>query len=352
MLLLNPHLYRLLARPLFFLMPPETAQKAAHIALKQGAAWRMLAPAFAVKDPRLRTELCGMQLDSPVGIAAGFDKNCEMLPSLSALGFGYLTGGTITVEPRAGNPRPRMLRLAAEESLINSLGFPNKGLDHIAERLRRGGNAGGTKPLVLSVSGTTVDDIVTCHRRLEPLADAIEVNISSPNTAGLREFHELARLGELLGRLGEGRTKPLMVKLPPYPDSEDAAHTEAVDRAMALVGVCVSQGIEAVTVANSRPVSEPRLAVGRGGLSGRRVFDAMLRMVSDVKAEVGERVAINACGGIFTAKDAWEALKAGSTTVQLYTGMLYRGPGVVRDINRGLVRLMEAEAASSGPGSR
>ena len=331
-------------------MPPETAQRAAHFALKRRAVWRMLAPAFAVKDPRLRTELCGMQLDSPVGIAAGFDKNCEMLPSLAALGFGYLVGGTITVEPRAGNARPRMLRLAAEESLINSLGFPNKGLDHIADRLQRKTDARGARPLVLSISGTAVDDIVTCHRRLEPLADAIEVNISSPNTAGLREFHEPAKLAELLGRLGEGRTKALMVKLPPYSDSEDAAHAEAVDRAMASVGVCVSQGVEAVTVANSRPVDEPRLAVGRGGLSGRRVFDAMLRMVSDVKAEVGERVAINACGGIFTAEDAWEALKAGATTVQLYTGMLYRGPGVVRDINRGLVRLMEA--ASPGPGSR
>ena len=328
-------------------MPPEMAQKAAHAALKRSAVWRVLAPWFAVEDPLLRTELCGMQLDSPVGIAAGFDKNCEMLPSLSALGFGYLVGGTITLEPRAGNPRPRMLRLADEESLLNSLGFPNKGLDVIADRLERVSDTRGVKPLALSISGANVDDIVACHRRLEPLADAIEVNISSPNTAGLRELHEPAKLAELLARLGEGRTKPLMVKLPPYPASDHSTHAEAVDKAAALVRVCVSQGAEAVTIANSRPVREPRLAVGSGGLSGRLVFDEMLRMVSDLRDEAGGRMAINACGGIFTAEDAWRALKAGAATVQLYTGMLYRGPGIVKDINRGLVRLMKAEAASS-----
>lgn len=349
MVFFNPHLYRRLARPFFFLLAPEKAQRVTHIVLKQGWVWKLLSPVFEVKDSQLQTELCGMQLDSPVGIAAGFDKNCEMLPSLSALGFGYLIGGTVTVDPRTGNRRPRLLRLAEKESLINSLGFPNNGLDQIAKGLLASGNARGSKPLVLSISGTSVTDMITCHRRLEPLADAIELNISSPNTAGLQKFHNPNELRNLLATLSEKRAKPLMVKLPPYPCSEKPTRVEVVDKVLALVHICLQEGVEAVTAANSRPVEEPRLAVGTGGLSGRMVFDAMIRMVSDIKAEVAGKIAVNACGGISTAEDAWLALKAGATTVQLYTGMVYQGPGIAKDINEGLVRLMKK--ASSEPPS-
>ena len=347
--MLSPGVYERIMRPLFFALPPEAAQRAAHLALRQRLVWRSLAPLFAVKDDRLATELCGIGLDNPVGLAAGFDKDCKMLPSLAALGFGYVVGGTVTAEPRAGNPRPRMVRYAREQSLMNSLGFRGQGLDRVANRLERSAGNRGGRTLVMSVSGTAVDDIVRCHRRLEPLADAVEINISSPNTAGLRIFQEPPALVELIDRVNENRGKSLMVKLPPYSTSGPEAKTTAEDRerAMSLVAVCVERGVDGVTVANSRPAREPRLAVGAGGLSGRAVFPGMVRMVADVRRDVGDRLTINACGGVFTGEDAWEAIKAGADTVQLYTGMLYRGPGIVRDINRGLLRLMAAEDVES-----
>ena len=135
--------------------------------------------------------------------------------------------------------------------------------------------------------------------------------------------------------------KPLIVKLPPYPSVEKSSQVETTDKVLNLVHICMREGVEAVTAANSRPVSEPTLAVGSGGLSGKLVFDSMIRMISDIKDEVADNMSINACGGIFTANDAWLALQAGATTVQLYTGMLYQGPSIAKDINQGLVNIME-----------
>ena len=344
MLIHSPRTYKLV-RPLFFALPPEAAQRAAHLALKPTPLWRAVGSMIGVVDEALNTTLCGITLRNPIGLAAGFDKNCKMLPSLSALGFGYLVGGTVTLGSGNGNPRPRMIRRTSEESLVNSLGFPGRGLDWVAARLERSPKSRGSAPLVLSVSGTTVEEIVACHRRLEPLADAVEVNISSPNTAGLRVFHETAALAELVDRINERRDKPLAVKLPPY-SASDVEDAEVAER-MTLVEACIDGGVEGVTVANSRPVSEPRLAVGQGGLSGRAIFDASLRMVADVRREAGPDIAINACGGISTGEDAWRALKAGATTVQLYTSMLYRGPGVVNYINRGLLQAMAADGVGS-----
>ena len=345
----GPIPYKLLLRPLLFRLPPEAARKVVDLGLGRHSLWRALAPALRVRDSRLATELCGIQLKNPVGLAAGFDKDCQLLPSMAAMGFGYLVAGTVTELPRPGNPRPRLLRRVAEESLVNALGFPNKGLEHAARRLELAHGALGDTPLAVSVSGTTAEEIVRCHRRLEPLVDAVELNISSPNTEGLRAFHEPEALAELIGSINEARTRPLMVKLPPYlsPGPAGGSSEDSRERVMSMVRVCVESGVDALTVANSRPTVDPRLSTGAGGLSGRAVFADMLRMVADVRAEVGDRLAINACGGIFTGADAWKALKAGSSTVQLYTGLVYRGPGIVRQINRELVSIMERERAES-----
>ena len=341
-----PDLYKALLRPLLFSLPPEAAQKAADLALGRRLVWRALAPTFRVEDPRLNVDWCGFKLRNPVGLAAGYDKNCERLPSLAALGFGYLVGGTVTTSPRPGNPKPRLLRLTGEQSLLNALGFPNKGLDYAARELDASrGSLGGT-PVVVSVSGTTVAEIVRCHRRLEPLVDAVEVNISSPNTAGLRVFHEAPTLAELIARVNDGRKKPLMVKLPPYP-TPVTSDEEARERLMALVRVCLEEGVDAVTAANSRPTDDARLSTGAGGLSGRAILGEMLKLVADIRAEAGESLAINACGGISTGEDAWEALKAGATTVQLLTGLIYRGPGVVKRTNRELLSILEREGVDS-----
>ena len=347
--MLSSNGYRLLARPLLFSLPPEVAQRAADIALRQRLIWRGLAPAFRVESQRLHVELSELKLKNPVGLAAGYDKNCEFLPSMAALGFGYVTGGTVTESPRPGNPKPRMIRYVKEQSLINALGFPNMGLEFAVRQLQRAQGRLGQTPAIVSVSGTTADEIVRCHRRLEPLVSAVEINISSPNTANLREFQEPPALTELLSRVNDRRRNPLFVKLPPYASANPPPPSdgEARDRILGLVRVCVEQGVNGLTVANTRPTEDPRLAVGMGGLSGRLIFSDTLRMVSEIKAEVGARVAINASGGIFSGNDAWEALQAGATTIQLLTGLIYHGPGIAKRINQEILAIMDREGAGA-----
>ena len=352
-MLISPQAYRLLVRPFLFRLPPETAQSLADLVLRLDWLWRM---ASSPADPRLKTSLAGLELPNPVGLAAGYDKDCRLLSPLASLGFGYVTGGTVTADPQAGNPRPRVLRDVGREGLVNSLGFPSKGLDYASRRLEER-RAATPAPTVVSVSGTTVEQILLCHRRVEPLADAVEINISSPNTAGLRVFQEAGALSELLGRVNERRQKPLFVKMPPYNRQTVGAglkpaptpRREPPPEIEKIVRTCVSEGVDALTVANTHPVEDARLAVGAGGLSGRPVFQETLEMVREIRREVGPRTAINACGGIFTGADAWEALQAGATTVQLLTGLIYRGPGVVRSILREFLHHMEHEEERHRP---
>ena len=335
MLILNPDAYRHLLRPLLFRLDPETAQRTADLALKAEGIWRLAAPALRVSDARLKTELSGLSLDNPIGLAAGYDKDCAFLPSLAALGFGYVVGGTVTLSPRPGNPRPRVIRYPREESLVNALGFPSRGLEYAAKRMEAARRRGVGAPALVSVSGVAIDEIVGCHRRLEPLSDGVEINISSPNTAGLRLFQEPEALDGLLDRVNDGRRGRLFVKLPPYGPFEGetgpavrSGSGEATtdggasrEQVMGLVETCLRRGVDGLTVANTRPVRDPRLAVGAGGLSGGLLFEDTLRMVSDVREAVGDRAAINACGGISSGRQASQALEAGATTVQLLTGL-------------------------------
>ena len=347
MLILTPDAYASLLRPLLFALPAEAAQKVAGKALKHPLPWRALGSILRFHDHRLSSDWCGMPLSNPVGLAAGFDKNCEMIQSLAALGFGYITVGTITLHPRPGNPKPRMVRDAKESSIINALGFPSDGLASAARRLERSQSVRAKVPIVASVSGETVDEIVRCHRRLESLVDAVEINISSPNTSGLRVFHQPDRLAQLIDAVNEVRYRPLIVKLPPLPGPNgkpDGLPRER-DRLMALAQVCKQRGADGLTVANTRPIEDARLAVGSGGISGRPLFSRMLEMVQYVRAEVGDGMAINACGGVFTGDDALRALQAGASTVQFYTAFVYRGPAAARAVNRELLAAMSIQPA-------
>ncbi len=348
MLILNPDTYSLIAKRLLFAIPPEIAQTLTSFALKQEPIWRRLSSVFRVQNPRLEVNLAGMKLGNPVGLAAGYDKNCEFLPSLAALGFGYVSGGTVTLLPRPGNPSPRIIRYTQDESLINSLGFPNHGLEFAARRLEQSYDTRGDTPVVVSVSGITQDEIVACQRRMEPLADAIEINISSPNTLGLRVFQEPIALADLLGKINDGRRKPLFVKLPPYSSDEisSSSPNNTREQVLSLVKVCVEKGVEALTVSNTWPAMDSRLAVGSGGISGKVIFHDTIRIVAEVKAEVGDRAAINACGGIFSGEDALMALLAGATSVQVLTALIYRGPGIVKRINEELLALLYVQDVS------
>ena len=344
-LALIPSAYESLFRPLLFRLPPEQAQRLADQTLRAWPLWRALS-AFSSQDtPTINTSAGGLDLANPVGLAAGYDKVCQLTPGLSSLGFGYVTCGTVTLDARPGNPGVRLLRDPRNLALINALGFPGEGLEVAVDNLSKDRHRVGDTPVVVSVSGTEIDDVVTCHRRLEPVVDAVEVNISSPNTAGLRIFHNTRVLAELLDAVSEWRSRPLFVKMPPFPEREqDPEHHNLI---LSLAEVCVSAGVEGLTVANTQPVSDSRLGVGSGGLSGRPIYWQMLRMVAEVRGAIGDSATINACGGIFTAADAWRALYAGADTVQLLTGMVYRGPGIARDIARGLSRLLSLHGLDS-----
>lgn len=332
-----------MARPLLFLLPPERAQSLSEWALRRRWLWRLLAPIFDFQDTRLQVAAGGLHFPSPVGLAAGYDKNCEVLDSLLCLGFGYAVGGTVLPEPRPGNPRPRVMRLPKQRSLINALGFPSKGMAAAKEGLERRGRAasGSGKPVVVSLAALDMDAFQKCHAALEPFADATELNISSPNTQGIRLFQEPDTFAELIERINAARSKPLFIKLPPYADAG------VQEQVFSLIHIAMDKGVDGITVSNTRPVEESRLAMGRGGLSGDSLLEDTLRMVKEVRTETGKSMAINACGGISTAEDTLRALRAGADTVQLLTGMVYRGPGVARAINKGLIGRMEQQGYAS-----
>lgn len=300
--------------------------------------WRLHALATGVDAAQLRCTLAGVGVRNPVGLAAGFDKRCEHLASLADLGFGYLVCGTITRHPRPGNAKPRLLRVPREQALINALGFPGDGVEAAQARLRRYAASNRAVPVVASIAALGDDDTVHCLAALEPYVAAVELNISSPNTQGVREYQDAANLKRLLDALNARRTKPLFVKLPPW---RDDAGREAV---LGLVRTCAEAGVAGVTAFNTMPVEDPRLATGAGGLSGRPLLGAMVKALPDIRREVGPAVAIHACGGIGSASDASLALEAGADSVQLYTALVYDGPGVVNGIVAGLSR----DAAARG----
>lgn len=327
--------YKLFLRPFLFLLPTESAHKITNLVLRRHSLRNIISKPLSFTDDRLHVDWCGFSIQNPVGLAAGFDKDCEMIPSLASIGFGYITGGTVTADARYGNPKPRIVRDRSEQSLINAMGFPNKGVDAATISLSKIKGKLIKTPIVVSISGTEIIDILECRKLLEPLADVIEINISSPNTAGLKIFQEPTSLDELIGKINDVRRKPLMIKLPPY---SSGCIEKARENILRLARICTLKGVDGLTIANSKPVIDARLATGRGGLSGKPILEDTIQMVKDIRSEVGSKTIINACGGVFTGEDAWRALQAGANTIQLYTGLIYNGPGVVKEINKGILK--------------
>lgn len=274
------------------------------------------------------------ELPNPVGLAAGFDKNCEMLRALLDIGFGYLTLGTVTLNPREGNPKPRMWRYP-ENSLVNSMGLPNEGAERIAVRLSR--RKVSRAPTIVSVSGLSVEEFVHCYRKIGPLSDGVELNISTPNTLGVRIFQQPDVLSKLLDEINKVRSagKPIWVKIPPYSDEKQRENVHN------LIEVCTKASMDGLTATNTKPIHESRAAIGSGGLSGRLIYQDTLRIVADVYNSTGGRIPINACGGVSSGLDAWRAFEAGASSVQLYTALVYEGPGAVSQINRELLRMLQ-----------
>jgi dihydroorotate dehydrogenase len=331
-------LYRAVGRPLFFALPPEAAHRLAGWLLRLPLPWATIGG--VQDDPRVEVTVAGLRLRNPVGLAAGFDKSCRYLRSLGRVGFGYLVGGTLTRRPRTGNAKPRIVRLPDHRSMVNAMGLPNRGVEDAARRLAR---LPRTAPTLVSLADESVDDVVFGHRLLEPHVDGFELNASCPNVSWGRDRDNEAHLRTLLAELGRRRARPLFVKLPPY---RTAAEREAV---LALARIAQEQGADSLTCSNTFPVAEPRLAAGRGGLSGRDLAEDTVRIVADVREATGGELPINACGGVATAADALACLQAGAATVQVYTGLVYEGPRIVREITRSLAPgLPDAEPAPRG----
>lgn len=336
--ILGFHLYRFIFRPFLFLLSPESAQALAGFALKIRPLWQFHRIITRVDSKSLTTPMGGFEVSNPIGLAAGFDKNLEFLNSLADMGFGYLVCGTITLEPRNGNPKPRLLRNVKRNSLINSLGFPGQGLNSAVSRLTAYTHSGYVTPVIVSIAALNEQDTLYCHETLQPMCSAIELNISSPNTEGVRVYQSKNNLKHLLEKLNDSRSKPLFVKLPPWTDDDSR------EQVLSLVKTCKEAGVTGVTAFNSLPVNCPDLAIGKGGLSGKPLFEDLVDSLPLIRSELGPKAIINACGGISSSNDVIAALNAGANSVQIYTSIIFQGPGLVNSIIHDLdIYLTEAK---------
>jgi dihydroorotate dehydrogenase len=318
--------YEAVGRRVFFAMDPETAHRVARRLLGLPLPWSRIGG--AVDDPGLQTELAGLTLRNPIGLAAGFDKDCTHLDALGSLGFGYVVGGTVTRRPRVGNPRPRIARDRSRMSMTNAMGLPNPGAAEVARSLAQRRR---TCPRFVSLADEAVDDAVASFKLVEPLVDGIELNASCPNVSWGRDRDNEAHLRALVTAFRVRTNKPLLVKLPPF---LDATQREVV---LALARIGIDAGADGLTTSNSRPVKDARLSVGGGGLSGRVLWARTPSIVADVRQAVGDAPSINACGGLFSAEDVRACLDAGATTVQVYSALIFEGPGLPGKLTRGLV---------------
>jgi len=336
---LKSSLYESILRPILFLAPAEEAHDFASWFFKRQSLWRLLSSRLCVKDPRLRVKLGDLELPNPIGLAAGFDKNCELAESLFGIGFGYVTLGTVTRNPRDGNPKPRIWR-QPDNALINSMGLPNRGARAVAGNIPNRPHEGA---IILSISGLSIEDFVGCYRQLQGLVDGVELNISTPNTVGVRIFQNPDMLRDLLKAINESKTEQqrIWVKMPPHYDTRQR---ENVHR---LIDACIEAHVQGLTCSNTKLVDEPRASIGTGGLSGPPIFQDTLRLVADAYEYTKGKIHINACGGISSGHDAWKAFQAGASTIQLYTALAYHGPGIVSKINRELLLFMEEVGLNS-----
>lgn len=333
----------------FFCLDPEVAHNLSIAALKSG----FMPFRDAAIDPVLKTEVFGLSFPNPIGLSAGYDKNGAVLDALLGLGFGFVEAGSVTPKAQAGNPKPRIFRLTEDQAVINRLGFNNKGLDVALTNFKAprragivGANLGANKN-----SDDRIADYVTGLKTLSPHADYVTVNISSPNTPGLRALQGKGELEDLLGRLMEarlslpnvaGQTKPLLLKIAPD-------LTEADKRDIAEVAVAMKlDGLIATNTTITRPESlSAAQKTEMGGLSGAPLKSLSLQLVKDMYQLTNGTIPIIGVGGIATAADAYERIKAGASLVQIYSAMVYDGPYLAHKIATELAVLLKADGVAS-----
>ncbi len=338
-------LYDLL-RPAIFRIDPETAHGLSLKVLGSG----LRRPVNASADPRLSRHLLGLDFANPLGLAAGLDKNAEVTDGLIGLGFGFVEIGTVTPRPQTGNPRPRMFRLVADRAVINRLGFNNEGQQAARQRLAARHGRGGIIGVNIGANKDASDrigDYVTGIEAFADLASYFTVNVSSPNTPGLRDLQGRAALDALLARVVEARDAqprrvPMLVKI--APDMDEAALADVADVVLArrLDGVIISN-----TTISRPPLGDAAQAKETGGLSGRPLFTMSTVMLARFRCLVGPELPLIGVGGVDSAETAFAKIAAGADLVQFYTGLVYGGPGLPGDILKGLSRILDRRGLAS-----
>ena len=326
-------------RPFIFKFSPEIAHSLAIKSLKLNK----FPINKIVTSEILETTFCGKKLSSPVGVAAGFDKNAEVYNPLFNLGFGFVEVGTITPKPQYGNPKPRVFRLEEDEALINRLGFNNSGSEEISSRIFKetkkgviGINIGPNKD-----SENRIEDYVNCFNKFHSLADYITINISSPNTENLRDFHNQDELNSLVKELKNEKKKlnskiPIAVKVSPDLNDEQI---EVVSK------ILLDQEIEIIIVSNSSDKNRDKLnninKLEKGGLSGKPLYEISNNVISKFYKLLGNKIKIIGVGGVDSGETAFEKITRGASLVQLYTGMVYKGPGIASSISSELIDILK-----------
>ncbi|WP_442590481.1 quinone-dependent dihydroorotate dehydrogenase [Pedobacter sp. AW31-3R] len=342
-------MYRLI-KPIFFKFEPE---KVHHFVVER-LNWfhdhfplgkTILRNSFDVRDQALEREVFGIKFKNPVGLAAGFDKNGEYVESLSHLGFGFIEIGTVTPLPQPGNPQPRMFRLQEDEALINRMGFNNKGVDVVAERLRAlkakdpsivvGGNIGKNKN---TPNEEATSDYVKCFDKLFDVVDYFVVNVSSPNTPGLRALQEKGPLTELLNTLQQrnsknGVSRPILLKIAPDLTNEQLDDIIDIVKDAGIAGVIATN----TTISREGLASVAALAAETGGLSGKPLTLRSTEVIRYLSEKSGKAFPIIGVGGIHSVQDAKDKIAAGAALVQIYTGFIYEGPWLIRRICKALL---------------
>jgi dihydroorotate dehydrogenase len=357
-------MYRALFQLIFVRMPAETAHQVGFALIRLAGmipgAPALLRRLLSTSDPVLRVEALGLDLPGPLGLAAGFDKDALAPDALAALGFGFVEIGTVTARPQPGNPKPRLFRLIADRALVNRMGFNNAGSAAAADRLRdRAESAGGPMAVVganigkskVSDESQAIVDYTTSATRLASVADYLVVNVSSPNTPGLRNLQAVDQLRPLLQAVRHSldeagaRHVPLLVKIAPDLTDEDLDAVADLALELRLDGIIATN--TTISRAGLRTPAAEVSALGAGGLSGVPLQSRALEVLQRLRGRVGDRLVLIAAGGIVTGDDAYQRIRAGATLVQGYTAFIYEGPFWPRRVHRELAARLRADGFAS-----
>lgn len=336
-------------RPLFFSVDPEKIHHLVVRSLKRFAklpgGMSMLNGLYGYRNPGLHRTIFGLEFPNPVGLAAGFDKNGEMIAEMASLGFGFIEVGTVTPLPQPGNQKPRMFRLKEDEALINRMGFNNLGVDVVADRIERYRNTDAAKKYPVIIGGNigknkntpneeAIKDYLICFDRLFSAVDYFVVNVSSPNTPGLRELQEKGPLTEILNTLQKRNRqkggKPILLKIAPDLTDSQLDDIIAIVQETGIAGVIATN----TTINRNGLISPAKITDEAGGLSGKPVRQRSTEVVKYLVEKSNHSFPVIGVGGIQSANDALEKLNAGASLVQVYTGFIYEGPGLVKIINQ------------------